>query len=150
MAPSSSAGCAEPAPLPSGPPGAAAGPAWRPLPGVADLLSLHRLRPDRYPFLLESAGGGPEATARHDLLLAFPGERLRLAHPGQGPAFLEALEAWWRRERRDPAGLPGPFAGGWFLYLGYELAGEVEPRLRGRLRRGRLPAALAVRVRGAV
>ena len=126
-------------------------PCWRPVPWVPDLLALHRLSPDRYPFLLESAARGPWATARHDLLLAFPGERLCLEHPGEGVPFLEALDRWWRRERRAaPPGLPGPFVGGWFLYLGYELAGEVEPRLLPRLRRGRLPAALAVRVRGAV
>jgi anthranilate synthase component 1 len=41
-----------------------------------------------------------------------------------------------------------PFAGGWFLYLGYELAGQVEPSLR--LPRSTRPAALAWRMRGAI
>ncbi len=146
MVPSFSAGCAEPPP-----PAGDASPCWRPVPWVPDLLALHRLNSGRYPFLLESAARGPWTTARHDLLLAFPGERLRLRHPGEGVPFLEALDRWWRREARAaPSGLPWPFAGGWFLYLGYELAGEVEPRLLPRLRRGRLPAALAVRVRAAV
>jgi anthranilate synthase component 1 len=39
---------------------------------------------------------------------------------------------------------PGPAAGGWFVFLGYELAAQVEPSLR--LQRPRhLPVALAVR-----
>jgi anthranilate synthase component 1 len=42
-----------------------------------------------------------------------------------------------------------PFRGGWFLFLGYELAGEVEPTLTLHRPRG-LPIAAAVRVRAAV
>lgn len=48
--------------------------------------------------------------------------------------FLPALDRWWQRERTqsspDDASLEVPFTGGWLLYLGYELAGEIEPRLR--------------------
>jgi anthranilate synthase component 1 len=56
----------------------------------------------------------------------------------QGSTFLEALENWWLAERiaADPAAEPGdtgrgriPFDGGWALFLGYELAQEIEPRL---------------------
>ncbi len=47
--------------------------------------------------------------------------------------FLGSLESWWQALR-----LPGgaadetrlPFVGGWLLYLGYELAAEIEPCLR--------------------
>ena len=46
--------------------------------------------------------------------------------------FLPALDRWWQQERvpsRDT--IPNlPFTGGWLLYLGYELAGQIEPRLR--------------------
>ena len=41
-----------------------------------------------------------------------------------------------------------PFAGGWFLYLGYELAAQVEPTLR--LPRSRRASAFAWRMRGAI
>ena len=43
--------------------------------------------------------------------------------------FLEALDARWSAEKlaEQPAELP--FRGGWFLYLGYELAGDIEPGL---------------------
>jgi anthranilate synthase component 1 len=40
------------------------------------------------------------------------------------------------------------FSGGWFLYLGYELAGELEPSLH--LPRASLPRAIAWRMRGAL
>jgi anthranilate synthase component 1 len=71
----------------------------------------------------------------------------RLAARGmvpQGDTFLGALEAWWRAERRSPATTGLPFAGGWAVFLGYELVSEIEPRLV--LPRTPLPwAALALR-----
>ena len=100
-----------------------------------DFLRVHRTNPARYPFLLESAAHGTPH-GRYDLLLAFPGEALtldgegRVSGPGARPGagFLDALDRWWAAERGPsmPADAP-PFTGGWFLYLGYELAGEVEP-----------------------
>jgi len=103
-------------------------------PGEA-LLGLHRARPDRYPVLLESAAAGTPQ-GRYTLLLARPGDRLDAAdsssRPGRLPRqdFLDRLDAAWQREAL-PRDEPGwPFTGGWFLFLGYELAGEVEPSLR--------------------
>jgi anthranilate synthase component I len=122
------------------------------------LLGLHARHPDRYPVLLESVGGDAPL-GRHDVLLCLPGERL-IARPDgriEGPAaaarqggFLAALDAWWRGELPLPgsAVATAPFAGGWFLYLGYELAGEIEPSLRLRLPRH--PRAIAWRMRGAI
>ena len=121
------------------------------------LLRLHERYPDRYPVLLESVGGPPDL-GRYDVLLALPGERLLLQADGRLEAsphaanqhrFLPALDAWWRAER-SPAGQPGvePFAGGWFLYLGYELAQEIEPRLR--LPQSNHARALAWRMHGAI
>jgi anthranilate synthase component I len=121
------------------------------LPDPGDLLALHRVAPARYPFLLESAASGT-AQGRCDLLLGFSQAALVLDATGRlhGPGadgqhdFLEALDRWWRRERAEP-GAAWPLAGGgWFLYLGYELAGQVEPVLRLDAPRG-LPIAFAVR-----
>ncbi|MDE2136484.1 MAG: aminodeoxychorismate synthase component I, partial [Gammaproteobacteria bacterium] len=65
----------------------------------------------------------------------------------EGAGFLEALERWWLREgaaREAPAAPALPFTGGWALYLGYELAQEIGPRLA--LPRTPLPwAAFALR-----
>ena len=125
--------------------------------GADTLLKLHERQPARYPVLLESVGGGPEL-GRYDLLLALPGTLLLQRPDGRidGPAeaagharFLDALDACWRADRGAAPGSSGaPFTGGWFLYLGYELAAEIEPTLR--LPASRLPRALAWRMHGAV
>ena len=43
-----------------------------------------------------------------------------------------------------------PFRGGWFLYLGYELAGQLEPSLQLPTATDGLPIALAVRIPAAI
>jgi len=125
-----------------------------------DLLALHRRYPARYPFLLESAVTGTPQS-RYSLLLALPGERLVLDENGKLSGafadnhhrFLDALDAWWADQRPDQPDLTGsdlPFHGGWFVYLGYEMAGEIEPTLALSAPPERTPVAVAVRCRGAV
>jgi anthranilate synthase component I len=63
--------------------------------------------------------------------------------------FLPALDRWWRRERLRDGAASVPFTGGWLLYLGYELAGEIEPRLR-LPQPARGPIAQAIRIPAAV
>ncbi len=129
----------------------------RDIPAVADLagrmLALHAAYPARYPVLLDSASNGA-ALGRFSLLLAAPGECLtlddagRLDGPGSGDGFCARLNHWWREEAADPPSAPWPFAGGWFVFLGYELASEIEPTLR--LPRSPLPlVACAWRMRAA-
>lgn len=119
-----------------------------------DLAELARLHPERYPFLLETAAAG-SAQARFDILFAFPGDSLELTagndlcgpHAGADGDFLAALDDWWSAERtsHEPEAAGLPFRGGWFVYLGYELAGQIEPGLE--LSYGpRGPVALATRV----
>ena len=94
-------------------------------------------RPERYPVLFDSAADGP--LSRTSVLVANPMGALwldphgRLQAEGAAPrdatgSFLDALERWIASEpateRTDL-----PFAGGWAVFLGYELAAEVEPRL---------------------
>jgi anthranilate synthase component I len=103
-----------------------------------DLLALHADNPRRYPVLLQSTAANPQ-TGRFDILMAFPGERMRLMADGglRGRAceqtFLQSLNAWFTRERLGSASSELPFRGGWFLYLGYELMREIEPTLRAAL-----------------
>jgi len=128
-------------------------------PGIdIDLLALHERFPDRYPVLLESVSGA-SALGSSDLLLALPGARL--VQQGDGSLagdvsvtssgrFLDTLDAWFAAVADGRSGEPAdvPFISGWFLYLGYELAAEVEPTVR--LPRSRLPRAVAWRMQGAL
>lgn len=110
--------------------------AIREIHGAPDLLALHRHNPSRYPHLLESAARG-EPLGRYDILFAFPGESLTLDHAGaiEGPhaggGFLRSLQAWLDAEHASPSREAEflPFHGGWFVFLAYELAGEIEPKL---------------------
>lgn len=97
------------------------------LPRRPDLLAIHRRDPDAWPFLLQSASPG-EGIGRWSLLLrAAPGRQPLIARAGDEP-FLPRLERAFVDERAAQRGAL-PFEGGWFVYLGYELSGEIEPTL---------------------
>lgn len=121
-----------------------------------DLLALHQAQPEQWPFLLAStASGGP--LGRWSMLLASSGQRLclhssgELQGPGQGNRFLDRLKAWTGPSTSvSPAPQGLPFAGGWFVYLGYELAAEIEPGLSLPAASDQLPVAFAERCPAAV
>ena len=123
----------------------------RTLGGRRDLLAPAAAFPSRYPCLLESVlHGTPQA--RFDILLGFPQASLTLVDgvvrdasgDAVGTRFLDALDAAWLAERQARADDGLPFHGGWALLLGYELAGEIEPKLHLHAD-AILPAALALR-----
>jgi anthranilate synthase component 1 len=119
--------------------------------GPDELRRLNQLFPDRYPYLLQSTAHD-DGLGRFDILLAFPGESLVLEqicelhgpHAENRTKFLSALDAWWEEERVAARESTLPFLGGWFLYLGYELAAEIEPSLQLHID-PQLPTAFAVR-----
>ena len=128
-----------------------------------DLLTLHHADPARYPHLLESVvTGTPQA--RFDILFAFPQQTVCLDHQrrllkdgdrlGAGD-FLAVFEQEWREQasRGGAAESPAaglPFTGGWFVFLGYELAPEIEPTLARLAPVDGLPVAMATRFPAAV
>lgn len=90
------------------------------------------------PVFLDSAAQGP--LTRYSLLAFEPSAVLLRDAQGAvtrdgapvGPgSFVDHLEAWLRADAtpRD-GGKPLPFMGGWFVYLSYEVAQEMEPILR--------------------
>lgn len=113
------------------------------LPGTPDLLALHERNPGRYPFLLESVAGHPQS-GRYDLLFAFP-DWDSAESVADGAGFFQRLSAASHRAGTDSEDRGLPFAGGWFLFLAYEAARYVEPRLRLPAAPGGLPSAIAVR-----
>ena len=123
---------------------------------VPDLLTLSAFNPEAFPFLLESAARGP--LGRHSILFFAEGPAL-VAHrglgvvgPGAGESFFDRLDHWFRREEIPAAEAPSglPFSGGWFVYLGYEMAAEIEPVLDLPAAPEGLPDAMAQRCPGAV
>jgi len=135
-------------------------------PGLTDLLALHRQAPADFPFLLQSAvaDAGTHANARYDILFAAPGASLILDTNQQlywngrhlpGTDFLTALDVCWQDAAQSQQSLPElPFSGGWFLYLGYELAAQIETRLqlphRDPATTISLPVAAATRIPAAI
>ena len=124
----------------------------RQLNNCPDLFDLAEHNPERYPFLLENSGETSEL-GRYDILFAFPGLQLSampdgsLLHDSNNlgeKSFLEQLDAIYRQQanQSDLAHESGlPFCGGWFIYLGYELAAEIEPVLAASLHQPVLPIA---------
>ncbi len=103
----------------------------------AVLRQLAVSNPRRYPALLESAVAGP--LGQVTILAAQPQAVLwssatgqvkgRGVEPGAG-TFLDALEIWWQHSAAPPTAPHGaPFAPGWVIFLGYEVAAEIEPHL---------------------
>ncbi len=110
----------------------------RRLEGRVDLLQLHRLVPERYPYLLESAAQHPRS-ARWSILPAEP----RTCGEG-AQAVLRALGGPWPSAHPIGGAPPHlPFVGGWFIYLGYEVNAAVEPGLPRHASPGLADARLA-------
>ncbi|PWB58087.1 MAG: aminodeoxychorismate synthase, component I [Nitrosomonadales bacterium] len=121
------------------------------LTGVApDLLALHVLNRQRYPYLLQSLGG----TGRWDILFAFPQQHHPFYAAGSDHAFLPALDRLWceaaAQAGADASASHLPFRGGWFLFCGYELLHEMEPSVDVRPANGGFPLAWLTRIPAAV
>ncbi len=139
--------------------GSTANTQWVALSDSVDLLALQRNHPQRYPYLLESVAHGEQN--RFSILFAFPEESLQLNADGlwrdgdrlSEQDFLTQLDADWRAQGLENVS-PGcdflPFTGGWFLYLGYELAAQVEPTVNFPASPFPLPTAIATRIPAAI
>jgi anthranilate synthase component 1 len=120
-----------------------------------DLTDIATALPGLYPYLLDSAAPGP--LGEHSLLLRFDGQQLnllsdgRINGPGSSTGFLSRLNDWYLNEEKNQQAADGlPFVGGWFLYLGYELAAEIEPVVKFPQADDGFPVAFASRCPGAV
>ncbi len=128
------------------------------LESLPDLLALHSSFPEKYPHLLSSAAVGDNA--HFDILFAYPGETLCLDRQGlhfssarktDTSQFLQQLNSWWQQEElAQQTDTCLPFNGGWFVYLSYEIASEIEPALELPGDTSGLPVAMATRFKTAV
>lgn len=118
----------------------------RPLDTQPDLAAIAHYFPERYPYLLQSVAHGT-AIARFDILFAFTQETIALNSALHDGDFLDRFDQQFSQEHcSDPQAQQYlPFYGGWFLYLGYELAQQIEPTLQLPDFPGSLPAAFATR-----
>lgn len=115
-----------------------------------DLLALHVLNRQRYPYLLQSLGG----TGRWDILFAFPQQHYPFLAGDSDSAFLPSLDKLWdeasQRVGPDSSVSHLPFRGGWFLFCGYELLHEMEPSVNVRFAKDAFPLAWLTRIPAAV
>ena len=112
--------------------------------GKVDLASLCYLNKERYPFLLESVNHNDKN--RYSILFAFPGKNIVLNNFSDFN-FLSELEKQFKLNNLKTN---LPFSGGWFVYLSYELIGQIEPILSGELHASELPIAYAVKIPSAI
>jgi len=117
---------------------------------LPDLLALHVLNRQRYPYLLQSLGG----TGRWDILFAFPQQHYPFHASGSDHAFLPSLDSLWGEASEqigpDASTAHLPFRGGWFLFCGYELLHEMEPSVSVRAANDNFPLAWLTRIPAAV
>ena len=119
------------------------------LPGIAAAL------PQTYPYLLDSAAPGP--LGEYSMLLRSSGEQLclhasgEISGPGHGEEFLSRLNDWYQLDNHaQKTKADWPFSGGWFIYLAYELAAEIEPVVKFPAAKDGFPVAFATRCPAAI
>ncbi|MBT8129126.1 MAG: aminodeoxychorismate synthase component I [Gammaproteobacteria bacterium] len=117
------------------------------------VTDLYQTDPGQYPYILASTAAGHNS--RFDILFAHPQKTLTLyshALAGDEQGFLASLHDWWLQQRIETGAddSPLPFTGGWFIYLSYELAAEIEPVLKLPTGSQDDPVAMAVRCPAAV
>ncbi|SFV77113.1 Para-aminobenzoate synthase, aminase component [hydrothermal vent metagenome] len=113
------------------------------IPSVA-LDTLCHLNADRYPFLLESVNHNQDN--RYSILFAHPTKQIVLNDLDEFD-FLDELKS---SIDIQPIKSDLPFSGGWFVYLSYELIGQIEPILKNDLHIGDQPVAIAVQIPTAI
>ncbi|MGE4569809.1 MAG: chorismate-binding protein, partial [Gammaproteobacteria bacterium] len=111
---------------------------------AVDLAALCYYNKERYPFLLESVHHND--INRYSILFAFPGQNIVL-NDFTDFNFLSELESKLNSNLQSS---DLPFSGGWFVYLSYELIGQIEPILKDDLYTSDLPIAYAVEIPSAI
>ncbi len=131
---------------------------------IPDLSLFNRYNRQRYPYLLLSSACRQNNT-QYDILIACPQYFLTL-HSDKtlsctnndlsvSAGFFETLEDYYQKNKVDISAMSPkceklPFTGGWFVYLSYEMAEEIEPCLSLPLLPDSQPLAIAARCPSAI
>ena len=115
----------------------------------------------RYPYLLQSSAAR-ENNTQYDILIACPQYLLTLnsdktlsctdSDVSLTSGFLDTLEKLYQHNKQAPSVEKAtlPFTGGWFVYLSYEMAAEIEPCLSLAMLPEGQPLAVAARCPAAI
>jgi len=136
-----------------------------------DFLQLYQLDPSFYPALLETvtaANNNKANAAVFDILFFDPQDSLYLDHQHQifinndannidnkKNDFLKTFNHFWQGQNTQNTDKTikqtyYPFSGGWFIFLAYELANQIEPALKLKIFNQQLPIAYACRYQSAL
>ncbi len=143
-----------------------------------ELIHFYHHYPKKYPFLLSSSSKKSSSSLNQseteynqltdaqssgfDILFVEPEEWLKLDHQLKlsstssidiqpDDLFLDAFDKLFTIEKQSqPQATDLPFTGGWFVFLAYELAQQIEPCLKQSIDRQLLPVAYAARVKKAL
>ena len=113
-----------------------------------DLLNLVEKEPTKYPYFLESSSRG-NASNRFSIIFYRP--KVLIEKKNNEINFIDEFNKKWDENKivQEPMiynNINIPFYGGWFVYLGYEIATEVEKKLKIPKSPYSLPDAFAARV----
>ncbi len=126
-----------------------------------NLSLFNHYNPARYPYLMSSSAVRKNNT-QYDILIACPQYQLTLnsdksLHCSNNElpvlnSFLETLENYYHQNKTEVCDNPEnlPFTGGWFVYLSYEIAEEIEPCLSLPELPASQPLAVAARCPAAI
>ncbi|MFL2660897.1 MAG: chorismate-binding protein [Alphaproteobacteria bacterium] len=97
-----------------------------------DLLKLVESMPEKYPFFLESSSRGNDQN-RNSIVFYKPNIVLK-KEKNQSMNLLKEFDTLWQKNKINQNetvfdNRKIPFCGGWFVYLGYELANEIEEKI---------------------
>ena len=109
-----------------------------------DLLTLCAANPAYFPAVLESHSYHPK-TGRYSILFAAPDQIETANTPEQLHQLLNTID-----RPMYGASVDLPFDHGWFLYLSYEAAAAMEPRLKDLMPHADEPLAVAIHCQGSV
>ncbi len=136
-----------------------------------ELLQFYQHFPEKYPFLLSTSSKKKslqsDTTEGFDILFIEPQQWLKLDHQLKLSAssgievheddfFLDAFDTLFASEKSQTSSVFNdacntlPFRGGWFMFLAYELAQQIEPCLKLTFEPQALPVAYAARVKQAL